>query len=358
MSNPASKRALVVEDDASWRHILSEVLTDAGLTVETADSLEAALAMLKAASHRLAVIDLSLSSTDYANQDGIKVLDAVRRLDPDCKALLLSGYATVEIAVSALTEHGAFTCLRKETFNRAEFREWVQRALTSAPAIPASSDAAAAPEGRSHGQALLVEDDAGWRSILTELLTDAGYEVQACAGYGEALGRMRRHQFALAVIDLALNPSAMAGPTSLLRETETDGYRLLTSTHAAGTPTIVVSGIAGPEAIERTYAEQGVFAFVEKQTFDRRAFLRLVEEARAAARPPAALDGLSRREREVLELLAQGMTNKEIAEALVISTNTVKRHLKSIFEKLDVHTRAAAAARAINTRIPTDRERA
>jgi DNA-binding NarL/FixJ family response regulator len=41
------------------------------------------------------------------------------------------------------------------------------------------------------------------------------------------------------------------------------------------------------------------------------------------------------------------MTNKEIAERLYITTNTVKRHLKSIFNKLDVHTRAAAAAKAV-----------
>ena len=49
----------------------------------------------------------------------------------------------------------------------------------------------------------------------------------------------------------------------------------------------------------------------------------------------------------VLALLAQGITNKEIATALVITTNTVKRHLKSIFAKLDVHTRSAATAKAI-----------
>ena len=45
------------------------------------------------------------------------------------------------------------------------------------------------------------------------------------------------------------------------------------------------------------------------------------------------------------------MTNKEIAETLVITTNTVKRHLKAVFEKLDVHTRSAAAAKAINAGI-------
>lgn len=42
-----------------------------------------------------------------------------------------------------------------------------------------------------------------------------------------------------------------------------------------------------------------------------------------------------------------GLTNKDIAEALVISDNTVKRHLKAIFAKLDVNTRSAAVAKAI-----------
>ena len=66
------------------------------------------------------------------------------------------------------------------------------------------------------------------------------------------------------------------------------------------------------------------------------------------------LADLTPREFEVLRLLARGMTNKEISETLVITTNTVKRHLKAIFGKLDVHTRAAAAAKAISEGIPME----
>ena len=49
----------------------------------------------------------------------------------------------------------------------------------------------------------------------------------------------------------------------------------------------------------------------------------------------------------MFDLMAKGMTNKEIADSLVITSNTVKRHLKAIFEKLEVHTRSAAAAKAV-----------
>ncbi len=133
-----------------------------------------------------------------------------------------------------------------------------------------------------------------------------------------------------------------------------DGYQLLASTQALGLPTIVVSGIATVDDIERAYTEHEIFACFEKQTFDRHAFLRTVGEARDAAQAGDVLARLTRREREVLELVAQGLSNKEIAKALVITTNTVKRHLKSIFEKLGVHTRAAAAAKAISAGIPAD----
>jgi DNA-binding CsgD family transcriptional regulator len=59
-------------------------------------------------------------------------------------------------------------------------------------------------------------------------------------------------------------------------------------------------------------------------------------------RPP----GLTERETEVLQLLRQGLTNREIADRLVIATGTVRTHLENIFEKLGVHTRTAALARA------------
>ena len=55
---------------------------------------------------------------------------------------------------------------------------------------------------------------------------------------------------------------------------------------------------------------------------------------------------LTPREREVLRLLAQGYDNHAIAAALYITEGTVKLHVKHIYEKLDVHSRHEAVARA------------
>ena len=59
------------------------------------------------------------------------------------------------------------------------------------------------------------------------------------------------------------------------------------------------------------------------------------------------IEPLSDREMEVLRLLAQGLTNKAIAQSLILSVRTVEAHLRSIFGKLGVHSRTEAALWAV-----------
>lgn len=360
--NQSQPQALVVEDDRSWQQILSEILSDSGLQVTVTNNLDDAIYELRKNPHRLAIVDLSLSPNDHNNFDGLRVLDAVRKLDPNCKTILLTGFATVELAVTALTDYGVFTFLRKESFNRGQFRELISRALASAPQSTGASisesqtvdhftqplkNSSISKRESNRGKAMIVEDDAGWRSIIEELLSDAGYQVRVCGSFGEALGYLRREKFTLAVVDLLLNGSLTNLWEQRIPSENLEGYQLLASTRAAGVPTVVVSGVASPEDIKRAYAEQSIFAYLEKQAFDRASFLKIVEDAGNIQNTFDELRVLTEREREVFDLLAQGMTNKEIAEKLVITTNTVKRHLKAIFEKLDVHTRSAAAAKSM-----------
>jgi DNA-binding NarL/FixJ family response regulator len=309
--------------------------------------------MLRDRPHRVAVVDLALADDAGQNRDGLKVLEAMPRLDPGCVPILLTGYATVELAVSALTEYGAFTCMRKDAFRRAEFREVVQRGLALAPvgvaarageaATVRQASAAVTPPPLAAGAALLVEDDAGWRSLVAEILSDAGFSVRSCLSYGEALGYLRRERYAVTVVDLSL-------ASSTAPRGNRDGYEILREARSTAVPALVISGLAGREEVERAYSEFGIYGYIEKQGFDRATFARLALEAADAGRAGyGEIGGLTPREREVLTLVVRGLTNKGIAYALVISENTVKRYLKSIFEKLDVDSRAAATAKAVSS---------
>ena len=175
---------------------------------------------------------------------------------------------------------------------------------------------------------------------MAELLQASGYETQQSSSYVEAIGILKRNRFQLAVIDLSL-------ASSIQPQDNLDGYRLLVNTQAASIPTVVVSGYAEPDKIEQAFEEHKIYACIEKQSFDRAAFLRTVAQAGQAHLDFQGLNELTSRERQVLEMLVSGKTNKGIAEALYVTPNTVKQHLKSIFIKLDVSSRAAAVAKAV-----------
>jgi DNA-binding NarL/FixJ family response regulator len=78
---------------------------------------------------------------------------------------------------------------------------------------------------------------------------------------------------------------------------------------------------------------------------------RLLDEFAVLVRrhegPAEGTGALSRRELEVLTLVAQGLNNRAIGEALFISENTVKNHIRNIHEKLQVHSRMEAVVRAV-----------
>lgn len=116
-----------------------------------------------------------------------------------------------------------------------------------------------------------------------------------------------------------------------------------------GPPGSAVAGPTDSDRAMRLCAELGM------EELGRR-FLAGGAPARGGAAPPsrqparpAAAAGLSPREREVLRLVAQGRTNREIAALLVISEKTVARHLTNIFTKIGVTNRAGATAYALTS---------
>lgn len=87
----------------------------------------------------------------------------------------------------------------------------------------------------------------------------------------------------------------------------------------------------------------------------KRVIARFVRTPRAT--PPAGLEELTTRERDVFRLVAQGMSNPEIAQELFISETTVKTHVTHILRKLDLRDRVQAVVLAHETGLFTDEEK-
>ncbi|MHB8923523.1 MAG: LuxR C-terminal-related transcriptional regulator, partial [Thermoleophilia bacterium] len=72
-----------------------------------------------------------------------------------------------------------------------------------------------------------------------------------------------------------------------------------------------------------------------------------LEKMKSGSEPTSTFDTLTEREREILKLVAEGYTNREIAESLFISVKTVETHKANIMEKLNLHKRAELVRYAI-----------
>jgi DNA-binding NarL/FixJ family response regulator len=119
---------------------------------------------------------------------------------------------------------------------------------------------------------------------------------------------------------------------------------------------IVLTMYRGDEDVHRAF-EAGAMGYVLKDTISDD-LIHAIREVYAGRRvvtseiqqtlnERARLPTLSLRERQVLELMAEGLRNKEIAAALGISADTTGMHVKNIYTKLDVHDRTAAVAKGI-----------
>jgi DNA-binding NarL/FixJ family response regulator len=100
-----------------------------------------------------------------------------------------------------------------------------------------------------------------------------------------------------------------------------------------------------PEALQRALrgTQRGELAMSRR--FAARAVRHFADLARRSRVTGGAVEGLSPRENDVLRMLAEGLTDREIADALIISPRTVESHVSNILHKLNVRNRAEAAQR-------------
>jgi DNA-binding NarL/FixJ family response regulator len=203
---------------------------------------------------------------------------------------------------------------------------------------------------------VIAEDLALLRDGIVRLLRDSGMEVVAAVEDGEALVEaVARERPDVAVVDVRLPPS--------FRD---EGLRaaLEARRRVPGTAVLVVS-----QYVEQTYAVElladgagGVGYLLKERIADPADFVeavRRVAEGGTAMDPEvvaqlvarrgraAPLAELTPREREVLELMAEGRSNASIAETLVVTEGAVEKHVSNIFGKLGLTTSEGAHRRVL-----------
>lgn len=196
---------------------------------------------------------------------------------------------------------------------------------------------------------LLVDDHLVVRSGLRALLgTQPDLEVVAEASSGEeALQLVHAHFPAVVVMDLAMGPG-MDGIEAIRR------IRDLNSGQA-----ILVFTTYDSDADIVRAVDSGAMGYLLKDAAPEEIFaaIRGAVQGRSVMSPPVASrlfqqlrnpeEVLTPREAELLSLLTEGLSNRELGRRLFISEATVKTHLAHIYAKLGVDTRAAAIATAI-----------
>ena len=201
----------------------------------------------------------------------------------------------------------------------------------------------------------IIEDNDTMRKMLAELVDSApGYRcVCACSTSKEALQEVPKHQPNVVLMDIHLPDESGINCTARLTEqmpslqvimvTVYQDINLIFQALKAGACGYILKRFR-PEQIIQAIAEVRAGGAPMTSEIAR----MLVQSFRTPTVVPDA--GLTSREAEILELLAEGLSNKEIANKTSIAAGTVRNHLASIFKKLHVRCRTEATAKYLRNK--------
>jgi len=197
-----------------------------------------------------------------------------------------------------------------------------------------------------HHTAVLLDQHPLWLNVLERILLHAGVTPVAKATTTvEALRLVKEHQPDLFVLDSDMNGCIPDG-LACLREAlaSVPSLKAVVVSAADGSESIETALSGGAVAYVLKRAEPEVVASAIRQVFSRSVFLAGdTPVARPASPARVESAGLTKREREILSLVAEGNTNGQVARSLWVTEQTVKFHLANIFRKLDVTNRTQAS---------------
>jgi DNA-binding NarL/FixJ family response regulator len=190
---------------------------------------------------------------------------------------------------------------------------------------------------------LIADDSVLLREGVARLLSDAGFEVVAQAGDADdTLRKARAHKPDVAVVDIRMPPGhgddGLQAARTIRTELPGTGVLLLSQyVEERYAVELLQDGAAGVGyLLKDRIAEIDRFVDAVRTVGDGGSVLdpEVVAQALGRRRDADPLDALTPREREVLELMAQGRTNRAIASTIHLSERAVERNVTAIFEKL------------------------
>ena len=209
---------------------------------------------------------------------------------------------------------------------------------------------------------LIADDDDLMRAGLVELLTaDPEIEIVGQASNGhEAVEQALRLAPDVVLMDVRMPDLDGIGATrELLRATPEAKVLILTTfeqdDYIFGAIRAGASGFllkrARPEELIAAVRTVAAGDSLLSPSVTRRVIDRMAQQPNPELAGHAKLDGLTPREREVLDLVARGLSNREIAAALVVEESTIRTHVKRILMKLNLRDRIQAVIFAYETGI-------